>query len=96
MDLFLETFDVADMLAEVRATIEPLVAKNGNRLVVEAAADLGEMRSDQTKVRQTLFNLLSNAAKFTQAGHDHAERAPPASRGRATGSSSRSPTPASA
>ena len=95
MEVFPETFAVADMLAEVRATIEPLVAKNGNRLVVEAAADLGEMRSDQTKVRQTLFNLLSNAAKFTQLGHDHAGRAPPARRGRRPSSSSGSPTPAS-
>ena len=42
MEVYLETFDVADMLAEVQATIEPLVAKNGNRLVVEAAADLGD------------------------------------------------------
>ena len=68
MEIFPETFMVPGMLAEVQATIEPLVAKNGNRLVVEAAADLGEMRSDLTKVRQTLFNLLSNAAKFTRSG----------------------------
>ena len=68
MEIFPEMFAVADMLAEVRATIEPLVAKNGNRLVVEAAADLGEMCSDQTKIRQNLFNLLSNAAKFTHSG----------------------------
>jgi signal transduction histidine kinase len=68
MEIFPETFMVPGMLAEVQATIEPLVAKNGNRLVVEAAADLGEMRSDQTKVRQNLFNLLSNAAKFTRSG----------------------------
>jgi len=68
MEIFPETFVVPGMLAEVQATIEPLVAKNGNRLVVEAAADLAEMRSDLTKVRQTLFNLLSNAAKFTRSG----------------------------
>jgi CheY-like chemotaxis protein/anti-sigma regulatory factor (Ser/Thr protein kinase) len=68
MEIFPETFAVADMLAEVQATIEPLVAKNGNRLAVEAAADLGKMHSDQIKVRQNLFNLLSNAAKFTHTG----------------------------
>ena len=52
--------------SEVAATVQPLVAKNGNRLVVECPADIGTMRADVTKVRQTLFNLLSNASKFTE------------------------------
>jgi signal transduction histidine kinase/DNA-binding response OmpR family regulator len=65
MEVFAERFGVAEMLADVQATIEPLVAKNRNRLVVDVQGDLGEMRSDQTKVRQNLFNLLSNAAKFS-------------------------------
>jgi signal transduction histidine kinase len=68
MDLFLEEFDVAVMLAEARATIEPLVAGNGNTLELLADPALGVMRSDQVKVRQALFNLLSNAAKFTRGG----------------------------
>jgi CheY-like chemotaxis protein/anti-sigma regulatory factor (Ser/Thr protein kinase) len=45
-----------------------LVKKNGNRLRVEVDPSLGEMRADLTKVRQALFNLLSNAAKFTHEG----------------------------
>jgi signal transduction histidine kinase len=68
MDLFIETFSITAMIAEVEAVARPLVEKNGNTLVVECAADLGTMRADQTKVRQTLFNLLSNAAKFTDQG----------------------------
>ena len=68
MDLYLETFDLAAMLRDVTATIQPLIQQKGNRLVVEAAADLGEMHADVTKVRQTLFNLLSNASKFTENG----------------------------
>jgi signal transduction histidine kinase/CheY-like chemotaxis protein len=68
MDIFVEEFDVAAMLADVRATIEPLMAKNANGFEVRCAADLGSMRSDQVKVRQSLFNLLSNAAKFTKRG----------------------------
>ena len=68
MDVFLETFDVAALLDEVSATVEPLVAKNGNSSTSDCGPDLGTMRSDQTKMRQILFNLLSNAAKFTTQG----------------------------
>ena len=68
MDLFVEEFDVAAVLAEVRATIEPLVTRNGNTLELRLGQGLGGMRSDQVKVRQILFNLLGNAAKFIKAG----------------------------
>jgi len=66
--LTLESFDVTDMLEDVVSTIKPLVGKNGNTLEVQTARNLGRMYSDLTKVRQSLFNLLSNAAKFTEAG----------------------------
>lgn len=65
---FLETFDVADLLRDVQATVAPLMAKNRNSFVMDLAGDLGKMHSDQTKLRQNLFNLLSNAAKFTEGG----------------------------
>ena len=52
----------------ITATVQPLIGKNGNQLVVECPTDLGSMKADQTKVRQTLFNLLSNASKFTEKG----------------------------
>src|SRR5204863_5709558 len=68
MDLHLETFEIGQLVHEVQAIVQPLVEKNGNRLIVECPDDLGEMRADQTKVRQALFNLLSNAAKFTDHG----------------------------
>ncbi len=68
MDLYLEDFDVAQMVEEVLATIQPLIDKGGNRLTVRLAEDLGAMRADLTKVRQILLNLLSNAAKFTEGG----------------------------
>jgi signal transduction histidine kinase len=68
MDLFLETFDISDLARGVMAIVQPLVEKNANSLVVSCADDLGTMRSDQTKVRQTLFNLMSNASKFTEQG----------------------------
>ncbi len=68
MTIFVEEFSISEMLGEVVATIQPLVEKKSNRLEVKAAPDLGRMRADLTKVRQTLFNLLSNASKFTENG----------------------------
>jgi signal transduction histidine kinase/CheY-like chemotaxis protein/ligand-binding sensor domain-containing protein len=68
MTLYLEEFDVAKLVDEVAATVQPLVSKNENRLVVACPADIGMMKADVTKVRQTLFNLLSNASKFTERG----------------------------
>jgi len=68
MTLYLEDFEVAKLINEVAATVQPLITKNGNALLVECPADLGSMHGDVTKVRQTLFNLLSNASKFTEKG----------------------------
>jgi PAS domain S-box-containing protein len=68
MDLHVEAFDVAPVLDDVVATARALARKNGNEIVIRAAADLGTMRSDLTKLRQILLNLLSNACKFTERG----------------------------
>jgi signal transduction histidine kinase/DNA-binding response OmpR family regulator len=68
MDLYLEDFDVAEMIQGVVSTIHPLVEKKANALQVEGGDHLGTMRADLTKTRQTLFNLLSNACKFTEHG----------------------------
>ncbi|HSU13588.1 MAG TPA: response regulator [Longimicrobium sp.] len=68
MEMFLETFDVAEMIGEVASTIRPLVEENANALDIDLAPDLGAVYADQMKVRQILFNLLSNAVKFTRDG----------------------------
>src|SRR5262249_52296389 len=68
MELYVESFEVKNLIADVSAVIEPLITKNANRLAVNCAPDVGPMRSDLTKVRQVLFNLLSNASKFTESG----------------------------
>ncbi|MGE0130550.1 MAG: response regulator [Blastocatellales bacterium] len=68
MELYLETFEVKNLIADVAAVIEPLIARNTNRLQAGCAPDAGAMRADLTKVRQVLFNLLSNASKFTESG----------------------------
>src|SRR5262249_25239657 len=68
MDLYLEAFDVATLIRDIAAVIQPLAAKNANRLEVLCPETTGAMRADLTKVRQALFNLLSNACKFTDHG----------------------------
>jgi CheY-like chemotaxis protein len=68
MDLFLESFDLRQMLDEAVATVMPLIDKNENKLENDITDNLGNVRVDLTKLRQALFNLLSNAAKFTEGG----------------------------
>jgi signal transduction histidine kinase/DNA-binding response OmpR family regulator/HAMP domain-containing protein len=68
MELHMETLHIAGMVQDVVTTIQPLVEKNHNRLELGLADGLGNMWADMTKVRQILFNLLSNATKFTEHG----------------------------
>ncbi|WP_082523958.1 response regulator [Methylobacterium sp. Leaf399] len=68
MEIYAEAFPVADVVGDVTATVQTLVDKKGNTLALDLAPDLGEARTDQTKLRQGLINLLSNAAKFTENG----------------------------
>lgn len=68
MNVFLETTEVNAICDYTVATIKPLADRNDNKLILECPEDIGEMYSDVTKIRQVLFNLLSNACKFTQHG----------------------------
>ncbi len=68
MEIHVEEFEIGSMLAEVASTIRPVIEKKGNQITIEAAADLGNMATDLTKLRQSLFNLLGNAGKFTENG----------------------------
>jgi signal transduction histidine kinase/DNA-binding response OmpR family regulator len=68
MDIHIESFAIAPLIEDVVQTIGTMAATNGNELVVNCAADIGTMRADQTRIRQALLNLASNANKFTERG----------------------------
>ncbi len=68
MTLYPETFEIATLINNVVLTVKPSIEKNGNVFEIDCDPQLGTMYADQTRVRQVLLNLLSNAAKFTTNG----------------------------
>ena len=68
MDIYIEDIDVATLIGDIQSMILPLAAKNGNTLAVICPVDIGRMRSDLTKVKQSILNLLGNSSKFTTGG----------------------------
>jgi signal transduction histidine kinase/DNA-binding response OmpR family regulator len=68
MDIYLEDVEIVPLLEEVRSIIVPMAEKNGNVLEYRLADNLGTMRTDRTKLKQSLLNLFSNGSKFTENG----------------------------
>jgi signal transduction histidine kinase len=68
MELQLEHFALAPLIANVVKTIERLAAKNANQVAVQCDAEIGTLHADQMRLRQALLNLMSNANKFTDHG----------------------------
>jgi signal transduction histidine kinase len=68
IELMIQPFDLRNFIDDVAATCRSLVTQNGNELLIEEGSDLGVIVSDETRLRQVVINLLSNAGKFTRQG----------------------------
>jgi signal transduction histidine kinase/CheY-like chemotaxis protein len=68
MEVYAEIFDLDNFIDQVSGTAQPLMSKNNNQFSIERGGQLGKACQDLTKLRQSLLNLLSNAAKFTHEG----------------------------
>jgi signal transduction histidine kinase len=68
MTVYLESFDVQLLIDEVESIVRPMVEKNRNDFIIACPINVGPLHADLVKTKQVLFNLLSNAAKFTSDG----------------------------
>jgi PAS domain S-box-containing protein len=68
MPLTMAEFPIPDLIGEVLAEVEPLIARTRLAVTTRVEDALPPLRSDRQKVKQIVINLLTNALKFTPQG----------------------------
>ena len=68
MEVFIEDINIYHFLDEIKESIENLISKNKNTFVFDLPKEINVIKSDSTKLRQILYNIIGNAAKFTSHG----------------------------
>jgi len=68
LELFLSEFEISQVMELLESVAIPLGEKNSNQVVFAVSNNLGSMYSDETRLRQSMLNLISNACKFTENG----------------------------
>ena len=68
MSLYLGQTDLAEIVSETKPLIEEMIREKPVRYVTDISPGLPKFLGDRLRLRQIILNLLSNAAKFTEAG----------------------------
>lgn len=68
MDISTQELDIKTLIDDITASVEPLIERNNNQLLVNLPVDARKIIADPLRLKQVMFNLLSNSAKFTSNG----------------------------